>query len=413
MGVEALPRTIWWDVDGVTGRPGVYLIDQTRLPLVGDILCCATADAVCTVIKSLAVRGAPALGVAAALALAVWSENESEQTEVGLYLDALDVVTARVATTRPTAVNLSWGAERACAFAHHRAEEGADLVTIKAELVGLAQRMCEEDEDCNRRIGAHGAALLDEGSNVLTHCNAGSLATAFYGTALGVVYTAFEQGRVAHVWVDETRPVNQGGRLTAWELGMAGVPATLICDNMAASIMRAGAVDAVVVGADRICANGDTANKIGTYGVAVLAHEHHIPFYVAAPLSTVDPLLASGDAIVIEQRDPREVEGVVASGTITPQGDQVHALDLLTEKGPCELAVKGGQPFTITRKGGGYTFDGWFKRTPLGVHVYNPAFDVTPSHYISGIITEVGVFTPDEQGVYALAHVHEDAAQKD
>ncbi len=406
MGVEALPRTIWWDVDEVTGRPGVCLIDQTRLPLVGDILSCATADAVCTVIKSLAVRGAPALGVAAALALAVWSENESEGVDVDSYLDSLDEVATRVATARPTAVNLSWGAKRACAFAHHRAEQGADLVAIKADLVELAKRMCEEDEACNRRIGANGAALLDEGSNVLTHCNAGSLATAFYGTALGVVYSAFEQGRVAHVWVDETRPVNQGGRLTAWELGMAGVPATLICDDMAASVMQAGAVDAVVVGADRICANGDTANKIGTYGVAVLAHEHRIPFYIAAPLSTIDPALASGDAIVIERRDPREVEGMSVSGTITPQGDQVRALDLLTEKGPCELALKGGQPLVITRKGGGYTLDGWFRRTPIGVQVYNPAFDVTPSRYISGIITEVGVFRPDERGVYSLAHVH-------
>jgi methylthioribose-1-phosphate isomerase len=409
MAVDALPRTIWWESDFETGRATVCLIDQTKLPLVEKIMRCEHVDELCDAITTLAVRGAPALGVAAALALALWSENESTETDVASYLASLDRVTEKVATARPTAVNLSWGAKRACDHAHELADGGANLGTIKVELVNFAKQMIDEDERINRAIGDNGTSVLAEGSNVLTHCNAGSLATAYYGTALGVIYSGFSAGRVSHVWVDETRPVNQGGRLTAWELGRAGIPATLICDNMAASVMRAGHVDAVIVGADRICANGDTANKIGTYGLAVLAREHRVPFYIAAPLSTIDPSLSSGDQIVIEQRNAREVEGVPVSGTIAPSTPtEKRALSWMTQEGPISLSFKGGHKLTISRSGDDeYAAEGWFKNTPQGVKVYNPAFDVTPARYIAGIITEAGVLRKGTDGVFHLEHAHE------
>ena len=281
-GIENIPRTIWWGEDEPTGRPVVYMIDQTRLPLQGDVLACNVVDGVCVAIQSLAVRGAPALGVAAALGLALWTENETEDIEtVEEYLEAIDVVTLKVATARPTAVNLAWGAERIRLVAHDNADLPLD--ELKKLVVQEALNMQAEDEERNRAIGRFGADLLPEEAKVLTHCNAGSLATAYFGTALGVIFTAHEDGKIAHVWVDETRPVNQGGRLTAWELRLANVPSALIADSTAASVMKNGWVDAIIVGADRICANGDTANKIGTYGLAVLAREHNIPFYVAAP----------------------------------------------------------------------------------------------------------------------------------
>ncbi|MDO8964215.1 MAG: S-methyl-5-thioribose-1-phosphate isomerase, partial [Coriobacteriia bacterium] len=217
-----------------------------------------------------------------------------------------------------------------------------------------------------------------------------------FGTALGVIFTAHEQGKVSGVWVDETRPVLQGARLTAWELRMAGVPFRLITDNMAASVMRNGWVDAVVVGADRIAANGDTANKIGTYGLAVLCKEHGIPFYVAAPTSTVDLTLASGDDIIIEERDPREVLGFSFAGVIEPQtADEIKALDALTATGPWAVPIARGHAMEIARKGGAYRLDGWARIAPPDVEVYNPAFDVTPAAYITGIITECGVAAPD------------------
>lgn len=404
MGIENIPRTIWWGVDEADGSEAVFMIDQTRLPLQGDLLVCRTADAVALAIKTLAVRGAPALGVAAALALAVWTVNESTDTDVETFLGSLDEVSERVAAARPTAVNLRWGAERIRRLAHNNA--ALPLDELKELIVEEAGLMQEEDEARNRKIGAHGAELLPQGAKVLTHCNAGSLATVYYGTALGVVFSAYEQGKIEHVWVDETRPVNQGGRLTAWELQRANIPSTLICDSMAASVMRNGWVDAVIVGADRICANGDTANKIGTYGLAVLCKEHGIPFYVAAPSSTVDLTLENGELIEIEQRDPREVEGVTVSGTFAPNSpDSSRAFDLLTSQGPYEFDMAKGHQMIVTRKGGAYAFDAWMRNTPPGVDVYNPAFDVTPSQYITAIITENGVALREDGYVDRLAEL--------
>lgn len=380
-----IPPTIWWE-DGT-----VRMIDQSRLPLVGDLLVCSTYEGVCAAISGMAVRGAPALGVAAALAVALWSETDgAEIADLGAYLDTLGRVADEIARTRPTAVNLAWGAERMKRFARDNADVGLDA--LKPLILEEALSIRAEDEERNRAMGAHGAALIGPGSRILTHCNAGSLATAYFGTALGVIFTAHAEGKVEQVWVDETRPVLQGARLTAWELRMAGVPFKLICDNMAASIMRRGLVDAVIVGADRIAANGDVANKIGTYGLAVLCKEHGIPFYVAAPSSTVDLTLASGDEIVIEERDAREVTGMTVSGVIEPHSPvETKALDLLTGSGPYALGMAKGHQMEITRKGGAYQFDAWVRIAPPSVDVYNPAFDVTPAAYVTAIITERGV----------------------
>ena len=403
MPIENIPRTIWWGEDEASGRPAVFLVDQTRLPLQGDILMCNVAEGVCTAIKSMAVRGAPALGVAAALALALWTENETEGIETAEnYVAGLSDVADEIMATRPTAVNLFWGAERVRRAAFDNID--LPLEQLKELVVQEALNMQAEDEERNRRIGKHGADLLPEHAKVLTHCNAGSLATAYFGTALGVVFTAHEQGKIEHVWVDETRPVNQGGRLTAWELKMAGIPSMLIADNMAGFVMKNGWVDAVIVGADRIAANGDTANKIGTYSLAVLAAEHDIPFYVAAPTSTVDLTIGSGDEIVIEQRDPRELLGFTVSGTFEPSSPEAaRAFDALTKEGAYDMNLTKGHEMVIERKGGGYSFDAWFRTTPPDIEVFNPAFDVTPGTYISGIITERGVIRPEPDFETALA----------
>jgi methylthioribose-1-phosphate isomerase len=395
MAIEGIPQTLWWAEDPNTGLPAVYMIDQSRLPLAGDVLVCSAHEGVCLAIAGMAVRGAPALGVAAAMAIALWAANESgDITGIDEFLAELDRVADKVASTRPTAVNLSWGAGRMRALARDNATAG--LPELREMLVAEALAMADEDEARNRRIGAHGAALLPADARVLTHCNAGSLATAYFGTALGVIFTAHEQGKIGGVWVDETRPVLQGARLTAWELRMAGVPFRLITDSMAASVMRSGWVDAVIVGADRIAANGDTANKIGTYGLAVLCKEHGVPFYVAAPTSTIDLTLPNGDGIVIEERDPREVLGVSFSGVIEPRTPtETTALDALTREGPWEVPIAKGHAMEITRKGGAYQADGWVRIAPPGVEVYNPAFDVTPASFITAIITENGVARPD------------------
>lgn len=395
MGIEALPRTLWWQVDEATGLPAVWMVDQTRLPLSGDVLVSSSHAGVCMAIAGMAVRGAPALGVAAAMAIALWAANESDEfITTDSFIEELDSIARTVTSTRPTAVNLFWGAERMKAVA--RANASLSVQELRELLVAEAQHIAEEDEARNRAIGAAGAELLPAQARVLTHCNAGSLATAYYGTALGVIYAAHEQGKIANVWVDETRPVLQGARLTAWELRLAGVPFHLITDGMAASIMRAGLVDAVIVGADRIAANGDTANKIGTYGLAVLCKEHGIPFYVAAPTSTVDLTLATGDEIVIEQRDPREVLGVSFSGVIEPaSGEESRALDAMTAEGPWAVSVSRGHVMDISRKGAAYQVDGWARIAPPDIEVYNPAFDVTPAAYITAIITECGVARPD------------------
>ncbi len=395
---DRIPRTIWWE-EGEGDEPArVMLVDQTRLPLQGDILVCNIYDGLCLAIKSMAVRGAPALGVAAAMGIALWVRNESDGYDtMDTFLAGLDDVAQDLSEARPTAVNLSWGAERIRAYAH--ANDDRPLEELKELIVAEALAVAAEDEAGNRRIGELGAALLSEKSRILTHCNAGSLATSYFGTAVGVIFSAHEQGKIDHVWVDETRPVLQGARLTAWELMLAEVPCAIITDNMAASVMGQGLVDAVIVGADRIAANGDTANKIGTYGLAVLAKHHGIPFYVAAPTSTLDLTLPDGSDIPIEERDPREVAGFTVSGTFEPDTpDASKAFDKLTEDGAYFFEMAKGHQFGIERKGGAYRFDGWFRVTPPGVPVYNPAFDVTPASLITAIITERGVARPSAEG---------------
>jgi methylthioribose-1-phosphate isomerase len=308
-----IPPTIEW-----TGG-AVRLIDQRRLPERLVFLECRSVDELCEAIRTLAIRGAPALGAAGAMGVALAAASG----------EPLEEAAERLKATRPTAVNLAWGVDRALA---------ADDPAVEAV------RITSEDVERNRRLGAHGAALLPEDARVLTHCNTGSLACVGYGTALGVIRAAHEGGRRPSVWVDETRPVLQGARLTTWELRELGIPCTLVADAMAATLMASGEVDAVIVGADRIAANGDVANKIGTYGLAVLARHHGIPFYVAAPVSTFDPRTPDGAAIPVERRDGEEV------------------------------AVVGGQ-----------------RLAPAGVAVENRAFDITPADLVTAYVTEDGV----------------------
>ncbi len=343
--MKPLPRTVEWIGD----LPGhVRLIDQTLLPTEVQYRNCRTVDEVWEAIRILRVRGAPAIGVAAAYGVVVGMQ---EHTDTGSYARRLKGVADYLRTSRPTAVNLFWALERLEAKA--RTENPRDPARLTRILLNEAFAIEQEDRQMCRAIGRFGADLVQPGQGILTHCNAGGLATAEYGTALAVMYTAAEQGKKFQVFADETRPLLQGARLTAWELQQAGIDVTLICDSMAAQIMREGKVQLAVVGADRIAANGDTANKIGTYGVAVLARAHGIPFYVAAPSSTFDLRIADGSQIPIEQRDPREItEGL---GKII---------------------------------------------APAGVRVYNPAFDVTPAELIAGIITEKGIIRPvNEQAI--------------
>ncbi len=322
---------------------GVRFIDQTRLPLEESFVLATTYEEVADAIFTMVVRGAPAIGVTAAYGVALGALR-STATTTEEFAPELEKICARLAGTRPTAVNLFWAIDRMKAlFATLRASH-ASMSEIKQELLGEAHAMYDEDIAACKTMGAFGAALLPQEGGVLTHCNAGALATCGYGSALGVVRAAVERGKQIHVYADETRPFLQGARLTAWELMADGIPTTVICDNMAASLMRSGRIQAVVVGADRIAANGDVANKIGTYNVAILAREHGIPFYVAAPWSTIDTATPSGDAIPIEERSAVEV-----------------------------------------------THHGGKQMTPHGVGICNPAFDVTPAKYITAIFTERGV----------------------
>ncbi len=320
----------------------LILLDQTRLPGEEIERAYARWEDVAEAIRTLVVRGAPAIGVAAAFGVALAGRQSTAATFDGL-LSSLELAMKGLAATRPTAVNLFWALERmreAALAARH-----LPVADVRARLDAEAQTILDEDLAANRRLGDHGAALVPPGARILTHCNAGALATAGYGTALGVVRSAHAQGRVALVWVDETRPVMQGSRLTAWECVREGIPHRLVADVVAGSLMARGEVDLVVTGADRIAANGDTANKIGTYALAVLATHHGVPFYVAAPFSTIDPSLPSGRDIPIEERDAAEVRRVGAQAT-----------------------------------------------APEASPVYNPAFDVTPATLISAVITERGVF---------------------
>ncbi len=341
-------QTLHW-VGDIEGH--LRMIDQTRLPVEFVEIDCRAVDTVWEAIKSLRVRGAPAIGIAAAYGVCVGVQTGLNCDEPSFFA-RLGEVTDYLASSRPTAVNLFWALDRM-----NRAAErfrGKSPREIAAGLLAEAWAIHEEDRQMCRAIGRHGAALLDDGQGVLTHCNAGGLATADYGTALAVFFAAAEAGKKLHVYADETRPLLQGARLTAWELQQRGIEVTLICDSMAAQVMREGRVTAVVVGADRIAANGDTANKIGTYGVATLAAAHGIPFYVAAPSSTFDLSIASGAEIPIEQRDAREI---------------THGFGRQT--------------------------------APEGVKVYNPAFDVTPADRITAIICERGVIGPVNRATIA------------
>jgi len=328
--------TIAWTPQGT-----IRLIDQTRLPLEEVYLECGTVDEVAHAIRTLQVRGAPAIGIAAAMGLALGARTIRE-TDHAAFCAALEQVGDQLIRTRPTAVNLAWAIRRMLGVARQSRE--LPVADLKARLAAEAEAMREEDIRINQAIGQHGQALVPNPARILTHCNAGGLATAGYGTAIGVIRAAAEAGKRIKIWVDETRPLLQGARLTAWELTKAGIPATLITDNMAGHFMQRGEVDLVVVGADRIARNGDAANKIGTYSVAVLARAHGIPFYVAAPISTLDLSLNSGKEIPIEERAQTEV----------------------TEIGGRRLA-------------------------PVGMRAANPAFDVTPASYVDAIITERGI----------------------
>lgn len=330
-------ETMYWR----DGR--LYLLDQTRLPAEIEYIACATAEDVARAISEMKVRGAPAIGAAAAYGMALGA-NSLDAADRETFLARLRDIGRLLTASRPTAVNLRWAVDR---LLDRAAREPGDVPALRRALLEEAHAVLREDVEINRRIGAHGRVLVPDGARILTHCNAGALATAGYGTALGVIRAAHEAGKKVTVFADETRPFLQGARLTSLELVADGIPVVLIADSMAGYLMAREGIDLVVVGADRIAANGDTANKIGTYGVAVLARAHKVPFYVAAPLSTVDLSIPDGAAIPIEERDQSELT-------------HFHGRRI----------------------------------APEGVEVWNPAFDVTPHGLITAIITEAGVVYP-------------------
>jgi len=338
------------------GKGVLTLIDQRKLPGELVFLPCHTVEEVFSAIKEMAVRGAPAIGAAGAFGVAIASRGAADSGAAGV-LDATRAAKAHLDEARPTAVNLSWATKRLVEFAEALLEAHSELsgAQLADALEREAQAIADEDVDINRRLGEHGARLVPAGSNVLHHCNTGALATVDIGTALGVIYTCHRQGKGIHVWVDETRPRLQGARLTAWELHKAGVPMHLIADNAAGHLMRVGKVQVVVFGADRVARNGDVANKVGTYKLAVCAKESGIPVYACVPTSTIDLSLAHGDEIVIEERSAEEVTTV------------------------------GGV------------------RVAPDVPVFNPAFDVTPYRYLTGIVTEEGVCYPPYEESLAAA----------
>jgi methylthioribose-1-phosphate isomerase len=332
--------TIDWQGDAIV------MVDQRKLPATETYVSCKTAQEVAKAIKAMVIRGAPAIGVAAAMGIALGARR-SKATGTKQFATEFQKLCDLMASTRPTAVNLFWAIERMKKVFADAAQGGCSVEEIKQRLEAEARSIHDADVAGCRAMGAFGAELVPREARILTHCNAGALATAGYGTALGVIRAAAEQGKRVAVLADETRPVLQGARLTAWELVKDGIDTTVITDSMAASMMRLGNIDLVIVGADRIAANGDVANKIGTYGVAVLARAHDIPFYVAAPLSTIDLNTPDGSKIPIEERGDREV----------------------THIGPNRV-------------------------TPEGAHIRNPAFDVTPAKYVNAIITERGIARP-------------------
>jgi methylthioribose-1-phosphate isomerase len=335
---------------------GVSFLDQTKLPLEETYVLATDYKQVATVIRDMIVRGAPAIGVSGAMGVAIGIDRSTATTLSALTAEVA-IICQTLAETRPTAVNLFWGINEIRSLYDQLAAKGTPIPEIKAAVVTRARQMYDEDIAACKQMGAHGASLLPLEGTVLTHCNAGALATCGYGTALGVIRAAIERGHKIDVFADETRPFLQGARLTAWELMKDNIPTTVLCDNMAATLMKQGRIQAVIVGADRIAANGDTANKIGTYGVSILAKEHGIPFFVAAPWSTLDLATPHGDLIPIEQRAAREV-----------------------------------------------THSNGKQMTPHGVSIENPAFDVTPAKYITAIITERGVLTaPFEQSIQNMS----------
>jgi len=328
-------RTIEWK----EGK--VFLIDQRKLPLKFEIIGCSTYQEVADAIMKMKIRGAPAIGVAATFGMAL-AAYSSKAKYYERFIKDMEEAKDFLARTRPTAVNLFWALDRIMKLI--RSKRDIDLLELKDIILQEAKNIEQEDVEINKTIGRHGSSLIKDGDSILTHCNAGALATVEHGTALGVIRTAFEEGKKIHVYVDETRPVLQGARLTAWELMQDKIPFTLITDNMAGFLMLKNKVNLVIVGADRIALNGDVVNKIGTYSLSVLARENSIPFYVAAPISTIDPSLRSGEDIPIEERNPKEVTHIL--------GKQI---------------------------------------APTGVKVFNPAFDLTSNRYVEAIITEKGI----------------------
>jgi len=337
-------KTIEWK-DGK-----VFLIDQRKLPLKYEIINCSTYQEVAEAIKKMKIRGAPAIGVAAAFGMALAAYS----SEAGTYREFIqDMKKAKncLLLTRPTAVNLFWALERMMNLVNLKKD--VDLFTLKDIILQEAENIAREDIEINKAMGEQGSSIIKDGDSILTHCNAGALATVDHGTALGVIRTAFKKGKKIHVYVDETRPVLQGARLTAWELTQEKIPFTLISDNMAGFLMYQKKVDLIIVGADRIARNGDVVNKIGTYSLSVLARENKVPFYIAAPISTIDMSLKSGEEIPIEERDPKEVTQILGK-----------------------------------------------KIAPAGVKVFNPAFDLTPNGYVEAIITEKGIIRkPFEENI--------------
>ena len=354
LGGDIAPA-VWWDREAEL----LALVDQAALPLRYEVLRIGSAEQVAEAIRNLRVRGAPAIGVAAAYGLALGARELHRDAQAQTQWDAaaavasLSSIAERLRSTRPTAVNLEWALTRMLESARRYLASGELVVDVANHLLEEAHRICAEDVAACRAMGEIGATLIEDGDVVLTHCNAGALATSGMGTALAPIFIAHRAGKRVTVYVDETRPVLQGARLTAWELQRAGVPVVLITDNMAAHFMRAAGIKAVFVGADRIAANGDVANKIGTYGLAVLAREHGIPLYVVAPRSTVDLALPDGTAIPIEERKSEEITSI-----------------------------------------------GGTRIAPIGIPVANPAFDITPARYVSAIITEAGIIrAPYETGL--------------
>lgn len=333
-------KTMEWKNDEL------IIIDCTKLPLKEEYIICRDYSTLAKAIKVLAVRGAPAIGVSAAYGVVLCAIEAKEKTTTKeQYLKYIEKGIEELSQTRPTAVNLFWALKRMGEKLHSISEESKD--NIKDILLKEAHSIYNEDIECNKKIGMYGNEVVPIGANILTHCNAGALATAGYGTALGVIRAAHEKGKNIHVYADETRPLLQGARLTAWELVKEKIPGTLITDNMAGYAMKLGKIDMVIFGADRIASNGDVANKIGSYSVSVLAREHGIPVYVAAPTSTIDISLKTGDEIPIEERNKNEVKEFFGVRT-----------------------------------------------APLEIDAFNPAFDVTPNKYITGIITEEGILRP-------------------